>query len=412
MKIFTIARYDFVKLFRDKSALIIMIAVPVIFTFVMGLAYGSAGSKGVQKIPVGLVNLNSSELVKELIANIKKDNTIYFIEMKEDELLQKVKSSSVEAGFIIPDDFGKKLGEGKTAEIKVLKLPTSAGFNAVKGTIGTAVLKMHIKDVSKRYFGNKISGPTDLDKDLIVSDMIAKLGEKLEEPSKFTVSDIRVSGDEESTDFNGKAHSSIGVAVMFVMFAVILGAGEILEEKKNRTWDRLIITPTSRTTVMLGKITGTFLRGWAQVVFLIIFGWLVMGVSWGNSIFASMVLFSVYLLCLTSLGMFLSSLVKTNAQLGAYSSVIIIATSMLSGCYWPVEMVPGYMQRIAMLFPQYWAIKALNNTVNANMGIASIVNHLLVLSLMGVLFFILGIISGRLRGNLNKAVQIQGTYSS
>ena len=37
--------------------------------------------------------------------------------------------------------------------------------------------------------------------------------------------DIRVSGSEESLDFDGMAQSSIGITVMFVMFTVILGVG-------------------------------------------------------------------------------------------------------------------------------------------------------------------------------------------
>jgi ABC-2 type transport system permease protein len=28
---------------------------------------------------------------------------------------------------------------------------------------------------------------------------------------------------------------------------------------------------------------------------------------------------------------------------------------MLAGCYWPLEIVPDYMQKVALIFPQYWA---------------------------------------------------------
>ena len=62
---------------------------------------------------------------------------------------------------------------------------------------------------------------------------------------------------------------------------------------------------------------------------------------------------------------------------------------MLAGCYWPIEIVPKFMQKTAMIFPQYWTVKALNNTVGANMGLGSILPHITVLVFMAGVFFIL-----------------------
>lgn len=411
MKILSIAKYDLLKLLRDRTSLVIIIAIPLIFTFVMGLAYGSADSAEVPKISVGIANNDNSELVSKLIENIKNDNTINVVEMSEEVLLQKVRSSGVEAGFIIPYDFTEKSGAGE-AEIKVLNLPASAGYVAAEASIRAAFAKMNIKEAAEAYFKDVLEDSNGADKELIISNIVVKVGEKLEEPSPITVSDVRVSGEEESSNFNGKAHSSIGISVMFVMFAVILGAGEILEEKKNKTWGRLAATPTNMATITLGKILGTFLRGWFQVSFLILFGRFVLGVSWGNSIFASILLISVYLLCLTGLGVFLSTLVQTNAQLGSYSSILIISTSMLAGCYWPLDIVPEFMQKIAMVLPQYWAVKGLNNTVNANMGISSIFTHISVLVIMGVVFFSLSIISERISAGKNKISAAPVTHSA
>jgi len=128
-----------------------------------------------------------------------------------------------------------------------------------------------------------------------------------------------------------------------------------------------------------------------------LFGQFVMGVDWGDSYISTFLIFSVYLLCVTAIGMFLITFVKTNAQLGAFSSILIVATSLLSGCCWPIELVPEFMQKLAMFFPQYWALKGLGNTVNANMGLDSESIPFIVLLLMGGLFFLLTILSERLK---------------
>ena len=388
LKILSIAKYDLIKLFRDKSLLVIVIALPVVFTFVMGLAYGSAGSAQVSKVSVGLVKKDSSEIANQLIASIKNDKTIQIIEMEEAELYDKVKNSGLESGFIIPVDFGQKVREGKIPTIEVLKLPTSTGYMVVEGIINMEYTRMQLKESYRNYIQDKIKDLDISKKEIIMSSADSKIEESLKEPSVVSVSEGALS-EEGSVGFNGKARSSIGMAIMFVMFVVILGAGEILEEKKNKTWGRLLSTPTNKSTIMLGKIMGNFLRGWAQVGFLILFGQFVMGVNWGNSLFSSFILISVYLLCLNGLGMMLASLVRTNSQLGAYSSIFIISTSMLSGCYWPIEIVPEFMQKIAMVFPQYWAMKGLDNIVIANLGIGSVMNSLIVLIGMTILFFTL-----------------------
>jgi ABC-2 type transport system permease protein len=182
---------------------------------------------------------------------------------------------------------------------------------------------------------------------------------------------------------------------MFVMFIVIIGGmGTILDDKKNNTWGRLGISPTSYIQIMAGKILGTFIKGWAQIIILILFGKFVLGVDWGNSLGATIIVFSIYLLSITGIGMFLATLVKTDAQLGPLATIIIIPTSMLSGCYWPIEIMSETMQKIAVLFPQYWAMKALRSTVIANMSLNDTAIPLIIMGAIGIAFFILSTMSG------------------
>lgn len=388
MRVLCIAWYDLIRLLRDRTPLLIIMVIPIILTVVMGFAYGSGSTEEAPKISVGIAADDQSGFVRELIERIKQDTSIKAIEMSRKQVIEGIKESELEAGFIIPEGFTENIKEGKTG-IHVLKQPASTGYVVAQQVIMAAFTGLNIKEASKVYFDNFLEVSKMENRELIVSRITERFEKKLEGPSTVTVEDIRVSGSEESLDFDGMAQSSIGITVMFVMFTVILGVGVILEDKKNRTWERLSSTPVGTATIMLGKVLGVFLKSWIQVGILILFGHFVLGVGWGNSLHATILLISVYLLCLTTLGMLLSTIVKTNAQLAAYSSVFIISTSMLAGCYWPLEIVPKFMQKTAMIFPQYWTVKALNNTVGANMGLGSILPHITVLVFMAGVFFIL-----------------------
>ncbi|MCX7923812.1 MAG: ABC transporter permease [Clostridia bacterium] len=394
MKILNIIKFDLIKLSRDKTLWFFILILPIFLTFVIGAAMGSATSTEEPKIPVAIVNNDTSKLSMNLMDEIKKDKTIYIEELKEDEIYDRVKNARVEVGFIIPKDFGVKYEKGETPEIKVLKLPSSVDYRAIEGIINNAFTKLGMMEGTKAYFSEKMRKLDSGAKKVILEDISKKVGENLQKTPVVSVQNTRYTGDKESIQYNGKAQSSIGMAVMFVMFTLIMGSGQILEEKKQNTWARLITSPTHSSTLLFGRILSTFIKGWVQIFLLIIFGKFVMGVNWGSSLPATIIVMSVYLLSVTSIGMFLASIVKTNAQLGAFSSVFIISSSMLSGCYWPVEIMPENMQQIAAFLPQYWAMKALTSTVVGSMGLEAVIKPLAVLVCIGIVFFVLNIIRG------------------
>jgi ABC-2 type transport system permease protein len=76
---------------------------------------------------------------------------------------------------------------------------------------------------------------------------------------------------------------------------------------------------------------------------------------------------------------------------------------MVSGCYWPLELEPQFMQDIAVLFPQYWAMKGMRNVIENNMGLQSVVTPVLALAVMGIIFFAASVLlSGGLRLKIKK----------
>ncbi len=399
MKIFSIAKYDLIKMLRDKSSFIVMLILPIAFTLIFGSM--SFSSENDPRIEVGISNLDNSQMSKALIEGVSKDKTIKLVEMDEDKLYDKVKKSEIEMGFIIPNGFEQNAKSGKAPEIKTLKLSSSQDYAVIQSIISNTFTSMQVKEGTASYLKDKFGGIPDSG----LNELSANLDSRLKSPA-ITVKETVVSGTGEKVKYNGSASMSITAILMFVMFTVILGAGDILEERKNNTWGRLSITSTGRSTIILGKVLGNFLKGWIQVAILILFSKFVMGVDWGNALIPTLILISVYLLAVLGLGMFLSSLVKTHSQLGAVSAIVITATTMLSGCYWPLEIEPEFMQKLAYLFPQYWANTGLTKTVVGNEGIGSIALPVLILLGMGVVYFVLSIMTGGFKLDTKKSPRI------
>jgi ABC-type multidrug transport system permease subunit len=58
--------------------------------------------------------------------------------------------------------------------------------------------------------------------------------------------------------------------------------------------------------------------------------------------------------------MFLSSVLKTQAQLQAGAPVIALLTGFMGGCFWNFIEMPERIKMLSLLTPQGWALSALN----------------------------------------------------
>jgi ABC-2 type transport system permease protein len=394
MKILNIIKYDLKKMTRERAALIITFLMPVLLILIFGnLNFGDGANT--PKIPVGITNYDGSSAASELLNEVKKDNSIAVADLKEEELYNQVKNSDIIVGLVIPEGFNDQVLGGKKPEIKVIKLPASTDYGYVLGIVSSAYAKLNAEKSVQLYFDEKLSGSNLESKDSITSEIKQKVDDYLNKPALVSVDSKIYAQTKATAKTDQRTTYTLSFSIVFIMWAIVFAAGEILQEKKTNTWERLNVTPTGKSTILLGKILGTFVRGWVQVVFLIVFSKLIMGVNWGDPTL-TLILVSVFLLCVTSFGMFLSSLVKTFAQLGAITAIVITCTSMLSGCYWPIEIMPEGMQKMAKIFPQYWALKGLTGNVE-NLGANAVVTPVLVLTGIGLLFFMLNILVYRFK---------------
>ena len=78
-----------------------------------------------------------------------------------------------------------------------------------------------------------------------------------------------------------------------------------------------------------------------------------------------------------SLALLLGNLVETEAQaigIGVLASNLLAA---LGGCWWPIEVTPVWMQKLAHFLPTGWAMDAMHRLISFQAGAASAMPHVL-----------------------------------
>ncbi len=207
---------------------------------------------------------------------------------------------------------------------------------------------------------------------------------------KFPVEVKSITLTEEST-YSSVKHSVIGFSLFFAMFTIIFGISDILMDKEYHTWDRLLMSPISKFSILGGNLIMTFALGFIQVSSMFLVSKYLFKVDWAGNILHLLIILAAFVFCVTALGMFLSNFVNTMGQLSAISPVIITGTAMLGGCFWPLEIVSSkLLLMLSNITPQKWAIYSIEKVMIHGAGFEEVLFSVLVLVGMGIVYMAAG----------------------
>ncbi|MCK8059790.1 MULTISPECIES: ABC transporter permease [unclassified Fusibacter] len=192
--------------------------------------------------------------------------------------------------------------------------------------------------------------------------------------------------------YDSSLHGLIGFTIMFAMYTVTFGVGDIITEKKNYTWQRALVSPIKKYEIMFGHLVSIFVLGFLQIMTVFIFGQFVLKIDWGvGNLVPVAILVGAFSFAITGMGLLLTGIVKSMSQLGATAPILITGSAMLGGCMWPLQIVNSkVMLMMANFTPQKWAIEGIENLTMYHLGTDTIATPLIMLLIMGTLFSIIG----------------------
>ncbi len=393
-KFFYIALHSLKIVFRDKGTLIWLILMPIIWTILTGAM--STPRSGNEKIPVGFLNRDTGIYGETFRSTLEKEKGIEIIEESDKvNMKDRVKKSEFFAGLLIPENFSENLMNGKSTTIEVLKSEKSFSY-FLDELITKTANRISIDALSANFTLEKLR-----ERKIIPDEQEENIWRKIFQkadtsfnpipPIRVEYNILSVEKREESIPIGMNA-SSPGFAVMFVMMGVLFAAAAMVGERHNKTLARFLTTPTRKFSIISGKMFGFFLIGFIQFMILIIFGQFILRVNWGNSLVGVLLLTISYVLSVTGIGTLLSVFVRTSAQAGAFAVLISIVTSMFGGAWWPIEIVPNFMQNVARFTPQYWAINGFNKIITRGFGVMSVLPNFYVLITISVITLSLSVL--------------------
>ena len=417
MKIWTIAWKDTLIRFRDRNALIMMLAAPLVIAAITGAAFGGffSGSEAttITDIPLVIVDSDGSEASQDFVDILTSADLAQLLEptlMDDvDAARDKVRRGEVRAVVYIPAGFGESLesqfvSDGREPATSTIQLITDPAASVTPIIIGGVVTQITNGFVTAGISGRIVSEHLAADAVELgpamasIAPALTNLDDTLAEEIEASFSGGNAAGvnlntiavGQEDEEFNLLSFFVPSLGIFFLMFTMLDGARSVLDEQESGTLNRLIATPTGHSEILLGKIGGVFLTGMLQFSVFVLISRLIFNVTWGPIVGLVLMMLAVVAAC-TSLGVLIAAFARDATQANIFGSVVALLFAALGGNFAPAQNFPEWLQPLSLLTINRWALDGFNDLTIRRLGVSAILPEAGVLLIIAAVFFVLGL---------------------
>ncbi|RST72030.1 ABC transporter permease [Siminovitchia acidinfaciens] len=339
-----IAVFEIKRIFKRPQSYLLMFGMPLLFTFIFGGLFSSGTD---DKPSIAVIDHDQSTLSQSLINELENKNIMNMSVENAKKAKSEFKDQKITGYIRIDEGFEEQILKKEVPKIVFVHSPSFNGATMIEQVINDNIVKLKIGAAASSAYQDLTGDDWKGVQKEITGELATASG---------GITSVVVTKSKELDSINNMTAFSAGFTIMFVMIAMLISTGVFLEARQTGVWYRMMSAPVSRKEILLGYLGAFFLIGWIQFGVLMLISKFVFNVHWGN-VFGNFILVSSLLLCIIGLGLFIAGLVKTTEQQTVFGNLIIVSTCMLAGVYWPVEVMPEFMQKLAMFVPQYWGLE-------------------------------------------------------
>ncbi len=393
---------DLKVLIRDKQAFVIMILMPLILIFALGLGLAPMfeSDTGIQKFSIGVVNhdngLYSASFINEFLRSEDMQEIFEPFLVSEEKAEKMLNNDIVPAIIIIPENYSSNIEKRQQTGLKVIKnseRPMSAEI--VNSIVDAYTLNfsnlISAGDVIYQKLGQEgIHLETDMPGMSPSTEIMLQLAEKTTEANIL----FEETALEENNNVSAKQYYSAGMLVMFILFGVLQGIRTMLDEREQGTLKRMLSARGTRRTIIVGKFLGLILIGMGQSTIIILFTYLTMGVKWGNDIVGIVLLTLSTVFAGAGGAMLIAAVSKTSKTADGMGMIFIQGMAMIGGSTFPLYIMPSFMKVVSKFTINGWALRGYLNLMTGGTSY-SILTNCAVLVAMGIVFLSIGVVGIR-----------------
>lgn len=385
---------------RDIKAVLLTFLLPIALISLFGIAYGGLGGDEEEQSPVDIyvADLDSTQISQEVIAELDSLEEISVTAVEFEKGKMDIMNGNKLAMLTIYQGFSDSVETGKREPIELFydeAREMEAGL-VQYALISNLMEIVGTKSLEKKIINSLQSRYPDIDPE-IMSTIEEEIGLQFESGDgntgdetnegnimdEMTSLEVTALSRKQSVNW-ALIQSFAGTAVLMLLFSVTAMGSSILAEREDGTLKRLLYSPVHPQSILFGKMIYAMIVAIVQLIVMLIFSWLVLGMSLGYNIFYLLLVIVVTAFACASFGIFIASISTSRKQSESLSVIVILIMSAIGGSMIPIFFMPQFMQDIAVISVNYWAIQGFFDVLGRGAGFMELLDKLVVLILIGM----------------------------
>jgi ABC-2 type transport system permease protein len=168
------------------------------------------------------------------------------------------------------------------------------------------------------------------------------------------------------------------------MTMTLFTAVSIVRERERGNLELLINTPVSTAELMIGKVSPYILIGMIQLALVVGVGQLLFSVPVRGSMIDLYVAASFFIFANLALGLFVSTVSRTQFQAMQVTVFLLLPSILLSGFMFPFDGMPKFAQYLGELLPNTHFIRLTRGVMLRDASLVDLHRELIVLGVFAI----------------------------
>jgi ABC-2 type transport system permease protein len=363
-KVWYLVKKELRQVSRDINMLRVIFVVPMIQLMVLGYAI----TTDIKNLDILICDFDNSAISRDLIERFSHSEYFTFIDASAapGHIEKYLFTGKAVIALTIPKNFARDLKKKDAPEIQILLDGQNSNTSAVALGYCNRILLEFMQDSIKN--------------DLRHTPAFAR--------SVHTISPVsRVWYNPELKSVYYMIPGII--SILLTIITMLLTSLAIVKEREIGTLEQLMVTPLSSGQIIAGKTIPFAFLGLMEMSIAMTFGVLWFKVPIVGSLPLLALLSAAFILTTLGLGIFISTLVNTQQQALFISWFFLVTFILLSGFFYPIENMPGWVQIMTLGNPLRYFIEILRELFLKGAGLNVLWPELLSLLTLGITIFTL-----------------------
>ncbi len=387
---------------KSPLSILLMMAIPLVMTLVIGGVFGRSGKVEMTKIRLLVFDADrgiGGRFVKQGFEQGKLAEMFELTPVDSVEGAGLMAEGKASALLIIPRGFTNDLLDRKQTALELIKNP-SESFKPIIAeeaalTIaaildnGTSVFREPLEKTRSMLKADKWPSLGDMqglldEAKVPFTQVEGYIGDSLVTLGSETAADTaRAGGGAGSSGFNIFSYVMSGSLMLGLLFTSNIMLNDIVREKSAGTLARALCAPIGTGQVVAGKVLSVYAVTAIACLLLLAVGRFAFSMDLGDPAALAAHTAASILMC-TGIMTLLFGIVRRERAADAIAPVVIIVLAMLGGSMLSFDMFGETMQRIGRFSPVYWANDGFKKIMVFGAGTADILGNILLLAAIGL----------------------------